>query len=429
MISEKRKILVIDSSTSGIAGDMLLGALLDLGANPKRVINAIKTLENPAYGYHHIDITLNEVMRGQFRAAQINVTSTTTEKQHGKELINIIETAAKNIDMSIKAQEFASKVICTLINAEAQLHKTNPDHTHLHEVALVDTAAEILGCAVALDDLSLFESQIYATPVAVGGGIVEFSHGTVPVPAPAVLSILQFKNFPLHGGPIEQELATPTGVALLVNLEAKPIRFYPALTPLKTGYGTGTKEYSHHTPTTIPTPLRLTLGTTVADATVVDQEIVQGEIAVLETNLDDVSGEIIGYTIEKLLNEGAKDVSVIPTVTKKNRPGHLIKVIADKKDTTHLSELLIAETGTLGVRIHYCQRHLTSREVIAIDLTVLGNKETIKVKISKNAQGKIIRIKPEYQDLKHLAEKTKQPLRELAELALTQTQKKIANHS
>ena len=417
-MNEKKKILVIDSSTSGIAGDMLLGALLDLGADSKRVINAIKTLENPAYGYYQIDITLKEVMRGQFRATQINVTSTTAEKQHSNELINIVETAAKNIDMSIKAQEFASKVIYTLINAEAQLHKTKPDHTHLHEVALVDTAAEILGCAVALDDLALFESQIYATPVAVGGGKVEFSHGIVPVPAPAVLSILQSKNFPLQGGPIEEELATPTGVALLVNLSAKPICFYPALTPQKIGYGTGTKEFPQP-----PTPLRLTLGTT----TTIDQEMEQGEIAVLETNLDDVTGEIIGYTIEKLLNKGAKDVSVIPTVTKKNRPGHLIKVIADKKDATQLSEVLIAETGTLGVRIHYCQRHLTSREVIAMELTVLDNKETIKVKISKNAQGEIIRIKPEYQDLKHLAEKTNHPLREIADLALTQAQKKVSN--
>jgi uncharacterized protein (TIGR00299 family) protein len=417
IMSEKRKILVIDSSTSGIAGDMFLGALIELGANPKRVINAIKTLENPAYGYHHIDITLKKVMRGQFGATQINVTSTTTEKQHGKELINIVETAAKNIDMSIKSQEFASRVICTLINAESELHKTNPDHTHLHEVALVDTAAEILGCAVALDDLALFESQIYATPVAVGGGRVEFSHGIVPVPAPAVLSILQSKNFPLHGGPIEEELATPTGVALLVNLEAKPIQFYPALTPQKIGYGAGTKEFPQ-----TPTPLRLTLGTVPTN-----QESEQDEIAVLETNLDDVSGEIIGYTIEKLLKEGAKDVSVIPTVTKKSRPGQLIKVIADKKDTTHLSEVLIAETGTLGVRIHYCQRHITSREIITMDLTVLGNKETIKIKISKNAQGEIIRIKPEYQDLKHLAEKTNQPLRELIDLALTQAQKKVSN--
>jgi len=417
-MNEKRNILVIDSATSGIAGDMLLGALLDLGANTNRVINAIKTLENPAYGYNHIDITIKEVMRSQFRALQINVTSTNTEKQHGQELIEIVEKAAKHIDMSSKAREFASRVIHTLINAEAHLHRTNVDHTHLHEVALVDTAAEILGCAVALDDLHLFESQIYATSVAVGGGVVEFSHGIVSVPAPAVLAILQSKNFPLHGGPLEYELATPTGVALLVNLASKTIRLYPALTPLKVGYGAGTKEFPPKS-----TSLRLTLGTPTP------QERADGEIAVLETNLDDVSGEVIGHTIERLIEEGAKDVSVIPTVTKKNRPGHLIKVVANKKDTVHLSEVIIAETGTLGVRIYYCQRHIISREEHMMDLTVLGNKSTVKVKISKNTTGQIIRIKPEYQDLKHLAEKTKQPLRELLDLALTQAQKKFSKET
>ncbi|MCL2358326.1 nickel pincer cofactor biosynthesis protein LarC [Candidatus Bathycorpusculum sp.] len=410
-MSENRKILVIDSATSGIAGDMLLGALIDLGANTKRIITAIKTLENPAYGYNHIDIAINEVMRGPFRATQINVTSTSAEKRQGKELIEIVEKAAATITMSTKAREFASRVIRTLINTEAKLHKTSFDNTHLHEIALVDTSAEILGCATALDDLALFESQIYATPIAVGGGVIEFSHGIVPVPAPAVLAILQAKNFPLHGGPIEHELATPTGVSLLVNLATQPTRFYPALTPLKIGYGAGTKEYPQ-----MPTVLRLTLGISSV------QERTHNEIAVLETNLDDISGEVIGYTIERLIEEGAKDVSVIPTITKKNRPGYLIKIVAEKKDVTHLSNITIAETGTLGVRIYYCQRHIISREVRMMDLTILGNKETIKVKISKNAQGEIIRIKPEYEDLKRLAEKTKQPLRELLDLTVSQIQ-------
>ncbi|MDR0373717.1 MAG: nickel pincer cofactor biosynthesis protein LarC [Nitrososphaerota archaeon] len=411
---ENRKILVIDCATSGIAGDMLLGALLDLGANAERVITAIKTLENPAYGYSHIDIAVNEVMRGGFRAIQIDVTSTDTEKRHGSELVEIVEKAAAEICMSTKAREFASKVIHTLVNAEAELHKTSFDNTHLHEVALVDTAAEILGCAVALDDLQLFEGKIHSTPLAVGGGVIEFSHGIVPVPAPAVLAILQSQNFPFHGGPIGHELATPTGVSLLVNLAAKVVRFYPTLTPLKVGYGAGTKEFPM-----MPAILRLTLGMSGA------QEMLHNEIAVLETNIDDVSGEVIGYTIERLLAEGAKDVSIIPTVTKKNRPGHLIKVIADKKDVNRLSNIVIAETGTLGVRVYYCERHIISREVLRMDLTILGDKQTIQVKISKNAAGEVIRIKPEYEDLKQLAEKTKQPLRKLLDLAVYQAQEKF----
>lgn len=408
-----KRILVIDPNASGIAGDMLLGALLDLGANVERVISAIKTLQDPQYGYHHIDIAIDEVTCGEFRATQINVTSTQNEKRHGAELIKIVETATAGIYMSQTAREYASKVIRTIIEVEAQLHKTSPEDSHLHEVALIDTAAEIIGCTVALDDLHLFEEEtiFYSTPLAVGGGVFKFSHGIVSAPAPATLAILQSKKFPFHGGPIEKELATPTGTSLLVNLVSEAGSFYPAMTPLKVGYGTGTKEYPE-----LPTVLRLTLGE--ASEKTPQQE----EIAVLETNVDDVSGEVLGYTIDRLLSEGAKDVSILHAVTKKNRPAQIIKVIADKKDVTHLSEVLMTETGTIGVRVYYCKRHIVSRELLMVDLFVLGNKETIRVKVSKNDKGEIIRIKPEFDDLKKLAEKTKKPLRELIDMVISITQ-------
>lgn len=407
-----KRVLVIDPNASGIAGDMLLGALLDLGVNVERVISAIKFLEDPEFGYQHIDIAIDEVQRGMFRATNIDVTSTVHERRHGSDLIEIVEKAAAGIYMSDAARAYASKVIRTIIEVEANLHKTNAEDAHLHEVALVDTAAEIIGCAVALDDLHMFEdgAKVYSTPLAVGGGVFQFSHGIVSAPAPATLAILQSKNFPFHGGPIEKELATPTGTSLLVNL-AEPISFYPAVVPRKVGYGTGTKEYPE-----LPAVLRLTLG----EAS--EAGLVRDEIAVLETNLDDISGEILGYTMDRLLAEGAKDVSIIPTVTKKNRPAQIIKVIADQNDVAHLSEVLIAETGTLGVRVYYCERHIINRELLMVDLLVLGSKETVRVKVSKNPEGKILRIKPEFDDLKKLAEKTGKPLRELMDLAVSRTQ-------
>jgi uncharacterized protein (TIGR00299 family) protein len=254
------------------------------------------------------------------------------------------------------------------------------------------------------------DNKVYSTPLAVGGGVFKFSHGIVSAPAPATLAILQSKNFPFHGGPIEKELATPTGTSLLVNL-AEPVTFYPAVVPRKVGYGAGTKEYPE-----LPAVLRLTLGEPS------ETGLARDEIAVLETNLDDVSGEILGYTMDRLLAEGAKDVSIIPVTTKKNRPAQIIKVIADQNDVTHLSEVLIAETGTLGVRVYYCERHIISRELLMVDLSVLGSKETVRVKVSKNTEGKIIRIKPEFEDLKHLAEKTGKPLRELMDLTVSRTQ-------
>jgi uncharacterized protein (TIGR00299 family) protein len=405
---DSKKMLVIDCQASGVAGDMILGALIDLGANIDKIVFAIKSLEDPAYGYENIKIRISPVMRGEFKATQIDVTSESTQKRRGGELVDIVEKAVTNLELSPKAKQFASKVIRTIVGAEADLHKTSFDDAHLHEVAMVDTAAEILGCAVALDDLGLFDSEIYSTPVAVGGGTFKFSHGIVSSPAPATLAILQSKNFPFQGGPLETELATPTGVSILVNLVDEVTRFYPPMTPLKIGYGAGTKEF-----TQMPAVLRITMGTSL------DSGLVKDEIAVLETNIDDATGEILGYTIDKLLSEGAKDVSIIPMYTKKNRPGHIVKVIAEQKDVQHLSQILIDETGTLGVRVYFCERHIINRELHSVDLLVMGNKETIKVKVAKNLNGEIINIKPEYDDLKRLAEKTKKPLREISEIAVS----------
>jgi uncharacterized protein (TIGR00299 family) protein len=413
-MSDPKKILVFDCQASGVAGDMILAALIDLGADVDKVVAAIKTLENPEFGYKKIQVEIKQVMRGGFEASQIDVTSESASKRHGNELVGIVEKASEKLAISAKAKAFASKAIRTLVGIEAQLHKTSFDDAHLHEVALVDTAAEILGVAVALEDLGLFEAKIYSTPVAVGGGTFKFSHGVTSSPAPATLAILQSKNFPFQGGPVEAELATPTGVAILTSLVDEVICFYPAMAPLKVGYGTGTKEFPQP-----PAPLRVTMGTALDTAAEKD------EIVVLETNLDDVSGEVVGYTLEKLLSEGAKDVSIIPVYTKKNRPGQIIKVIAEPKDSQHLTEILVQETGTLGVRAYTCERHIINRELHTIDLSVLGNKETVRIKVAKDLKGKIIQIKPEFEDLKALAEKTKLPLRELSEIATAKAREAI----
>jgi pyridinium-3,5-bisthiocarboxylic acid mononucleotide nickel chelatase len=415
-MKDLKKILFFDCQASGVAGDMILASLLDLGADADKVFSGIKSLENSEYGYGKIEIKINQVLRGEFRASQIDVTSESASKRHGNEIVEIIEKATENLDLSAKAKQFASKAIRLLVGTEVELHKTSFDDAHLHEIALVDTAAEILGVSVALEDLGLFEAKVYSTPVAVGGGTFKFSHGVVSSPAPATLAILQSKNFPFKGGPIEAELATPTGVAILVNLVDEVTRFYPVLAPLNVGYGAGTKEFAE-----MPSVLKVTVGT------IVDNNVVKDEIAVLETNLDDVTGEVLGYTLERLLSEGAKDVCIIPMYTKKNRPGQIVKVIAEQKDVQHLSQVLIEETGTLGVRVYFCERHITNREFLAVELFVLGNKETVRVKVAKNPNGEIIHIKPEYDDLKQLADKTKKPLRELSEIAIAKAREVLKN--
>lgn len=404
-MSEFDKILVIDCQVAGISGDMFLGALIDLGANVNKVTSAIKSLEKQDYGYKNIKIDVKQVMRKEFRATKIDIAAEGVSRKTGSELVEIVEKSAKNLKLSEKAQQFASNVIRTLVNSEAKLHADDSSETHLHEVGLVDTPAEIVGAAVAMDNLQLFNAKIYATPVSVGGGLFKFSHGTVSSPAPATLEILKSKNFPIKGGPVESELATPTGAAILVNLAAEVSRFYPEITPLEVGYGAGNKDFEE-----MPNVLRITVGKPLENWLLTD------EIVILETNLDDVTGEIIGNSVDRLLQEGAKDVSIIPMFTKKNRPGQILKIVADQKDAKRLSRVVIEETGTLGVRMYPCERHILSRELFSIDVKIDDAKETVRVKIAKDRRGKIIQIKPEYDEVKRLADKTGKPLREITEL-------------
>ncbi len=399
-------IVMFDCQIAGVAGDMLLGALLDLGADQDKVTAAIKSLENQEYGYSNVQVDIKHVMRKGFKATKASVTAEGKNRKDGKQLIQIIEQTAQRLNLSPKAKQFASNVIHTLVDAEAHLHGGHLHDAHLHEVGLVDTAAEIIGSAVAMDDLGLFDAKIYATPVSVGGGTFSFSHGIVSSPSPAALAIFQSKNYPIKGGPVESELATPTGASIIVNLNAEVSRFYPEMVPVKVGYGAGDKEFPE-----MANILRITIGKPL------ETSLIEDPIAVLETNIDDVAGEIVGHAMDRLLLEGAKDVSITPMFTKKNRPGQIIKVIADQKDAQHLSQVLINETGTLGVRVYYCERHVVARDVSQVDLTISGQREIVKIKLSKDNQGKIIRLKPEFDDLKRLSEKTGVSLRELSEIA------------
>lgn len=410
MIADKKsnseKIAMIDCQTAGVAGDMILGALIDAGADVNKITAAIKTLESPTGKYSNVKIAINQVMRGEFKATQIDVTAEATARMMGQQLVEIVEKTAQNLQLSERAKQFASNAIHTLVNAEAGLHGNSLANAHLHEVGLIDTPAEIIGVAVAIEDLELFKGKIYATPVAVGGGTLKFSHGIVSSPAPATLAILQSKKFPIKGGPIEAELATPTGAAILVNLVDEINRFYPAMTPLKVGYGAGTKEFKE-----MPNCIRITIGKPS------DEGLLRDEIVVLETNLDDVTGEIIGYTFDKLLLEGAKDVCIISVFTKKNRPGQILRVIGNQKDSEHLSRVIMEETGTLGVRVTTCERHILNRELHEVEIFINETKERVNVKVVKDSNGKVIHVKPEYEDLKRIAEKTRMPLREVTETA------------
>jgi len=396
----------------------MVGALLNLGVDTDKFINIMKTAGQHLEGCTGLEIEVEEVSRRGFQAKKLNVRAEEHDHHvHGFELRAAIENCTEKMNLSIEGKNLALKSIDSLIYAEAKIHGESPGAVHLHEAGSIDTVVDIVGSALALEELGLLkDTKIYSTPVAVGGGLFKFSHGTVPSPAPATLEILRSKGFPMVGGPIDFELTTPTGAALLVNMVDEVAPFYPTIKPMRTGYGAGTKDFQ-----TIPNVLRITIGEPL------DYCLLSDEIYVMETNLDDVTGEVIGYTIDRVLQEGARDISVIPMTTKKNRPGYILKMISDKENVERLSLLLMEETGTLGVRMYPCKRHILARETIPIEFKIEELNEVIHMKVSMNTEGRIIQIKPEYDDVKHLAEKTGKTLREIMNLVIEKVRRKFAS--
>jgi uncharacterized protein (TIGR00299 family) protein len=406
-MSTDKQIVVIDCQAAGISGDMILGALVDLGADLRKIDQAMKCVRESLKGCRTLQLTAREVTRRGFRAKKVDINVDDVAGRSGKELKEGLASSLEKLRLSTEANRLATGTLDTLVTTETALHGGRFDEVHLHEAGSADTIADIIGTVVALDDLGLLQSvAVHSTPVAVGRGLLTFSHGTVSTPAPATLEILRSKAFPMIGGPLEVELATPTGVSLLTNLVNTEGSSYPPMRPGKVGYGAGAADFAE-----VPNILRIVVGEPL------EYGFAGDEVRVLETNLDDVPGEVIGYAVDRLLEEGAKDVSVIPMFTKKNRPGQIIKVIADKKDAEHLTRVLVEETGTLGVRESPCRRHILLREVTSVNVRIYETSAPVRVKIARNLNGKIVRIKPEYDDVRKLAKEARVPYRTAMEMA------------
>lgn len=405
-MNKAKKVIVIDCQSAGISGDMTIGALIDLGASQERIIKAADIVEKNLPKPARLGVEVLDVERHGIKAKAFNVVPTKEPKpMKANEARNVLSKCLEKADLSNTASVFSLNVLNSLIEGESRVHgKENT--LHLHELASADTFVDILGTATALDDLKLFEDvEIYSTPVAVGGGSVKFSHGTFPVPAPATIEILRSKNHPIIGGPINHELTTPTGAAILVNL-AKSSSFYPQIKPIKIGYGAGTHDFEELT-----NVLRIVFGETP------DHSLSKDGIYVMETNVDDVSGEVLGYALQRLFSEGVLDASIIPTITKKNRPGYLIKIIANPETVEELSRVLMEEIGTLGVRFYRCSRYFLKRRNISVGININGLKEKVRVKIAEDTKGNIIHMKPEYDDVEQIARKTGLPFRVVERIA------------
>lgn len=388
-------VLVLDPQNAGISGNMVLGALIDMNVNVDEVISIIKSY---ASLFGNIDINISQIQKSGILATYVDIKCKDQNKISYSELIETLDGV--NLKTNVNILNFAKKVFHTLAIAESKVHGTSIDRVHFHEVGAADAVADIIGSAYCFYKLGFNTKKVYGMPVALGGGRINSMHGKLSVPAPATLEIL--KNVPVFGGPVDYELTTPTGAALYVNMVDEFCNFYPLMNNKKIGYGAGSMDLP------IPNVFRIISA---------DSSIPTDNVSILETNLDNITGEVLGHSFNKLLDAGALDVTIIPILMKKNRPGHLLRVITKPEDCDKVSEAIIRETGTLGVRVlPYVHRNVVNREIIEIKIEIGGIEKDIQIKVG-TIDREIINYSPEYEDAKKIANELGIPLKDVMKKA------------
>ncbi len=363
---------------SGISGDMTVGALLDAGASWDGLQTALHSLNLGA------SFRLEKTKRHGISASKFSVDAPAEKKhRHLPHIEKIIEAGA----LSDRSRGNALAVFRRLGEAEAQSHAVPIEKVHFHEVGAIDSICDIVGACVALDLLGI--DAVYSSRINVGSGTVHTEHGLLPVPAPATTTLLL--NRPVYSSGPETELTTPTGAALVSTL-AKDFGKLPPIRLLAQGFGAGDKDFPMQA-----NVLRVLIGeqTSAVESTT---------ISVLEANIDDSTPQVLGYAMERLLKAGALDVTLTPVQMKKNRPGSQLSVICGPGHVDTLSQILFAETSTLGIRIFDAQRRVLARNVEEVE-TEHGR---IRVKFTDGGS-----FAPEYDDCRRIAEDHQVPLREV----------------
>jgi uncharacterized protein (TIGR00299 family) protein len=323
------------------------------------------------------------------------------EHEHGlglKEIRQIIEKAA----LSSTAKATAIRIFEALGRTEAEIHNTSIESVHFHEVGAVDAMVDIVCAAVGAEALGI--DEWICSPLNVGGGTVECAHGTLPVPAPATVKLLQ--DAPVYSSGPQVELVTPTGAAIVKTLATR-FGSFPAMKIARAGYGAGTRDFHEH-----PNAMRLTIGEAVETA---GAHTLREMITVLEANLDDLSPQVLAYAAQKLLADGALDVFSVPIQMKKGRPGALLTILCKTEDADRLTKLIFAETTTLGVRRREEQRQTLARRWETVQ-TSWGN---VRIKVA-SMNGRVSNYAPEYEDCRALAEANHVPLKAVLEEAMQQ---------
>jgi pyridinium-3,5-bisthiocarboxylic acid mononucleotide nickel chelatase len=402
-----KKIAYFECQT-GIAGDMCLGALVDAGVPLEYLIDKLKGLGIE----QEYRLRSQKVHRNGQVATKVHVDILAEHShehdghhhhhppaRHLPEIEKLIESAS----LPPRAQEWSLKVFRQLAIAEGAVHGTPPETVHFHEVGATDAIVDIVGTCLGIDWLLI--EEIYCSAMPIGGGTVKVAHGRLPVPVPAVMRLWETRKVPLYSNNIDKELVTPTGAAIAVTLATR-FGSPPAMTLERIGLGAGSQDLP------LPNILRLWLGQ--ANEPLINN---QETISVLETQIDDLNPQAIGYIFEELFKVGALDVFTQAIGMKKSRPGILLTVICPPEKTSVCEAILFRETTTLGIRHLTQQRSVLGREIHQVE-TIFG---TVRIKVA--TQGKeetktILNVQPEYEDCAELARKCDRPWRVIHQMAL-----------
>jgi len=382
---KQRRIAYLDCF-AGVSGDMVLGALLDLGLPVEVLDEGWRIL-----GLQGLQLNVEKVQRGGLMGMQVQVQGEGTIRNY-REMKAIISDSA--LPAGVKG--LSLKILHQLAKAEGDIHGVAIEEVHFHEIGGLDTIVDAVGAALGVSHFGW--DTIICSSLPLGGGWVEGGHGRLPLPAPATVALLQ--GVPIVPSPVEGETVTPTGAAIVTSL-ASGFGPLPEMEITGVGYGAGTRDGEG-----TPNLLRIIQG--------VQEEKEEEGIWVLEADVDDMNPELLPYLNQLLLKEGALDAALIPIQMKKGRPGFTIRVLSTAPQRERLAQLMLQESTTLGVRMHQVERMTLPRE----EREVQTQYGPIKVKVAFDREGKVINLMPEYESCRQAAEKKKVPLKEVYQEAI-----------
>jgi pyridinium-3,5-bisthiocarboxylic acid mononucleotide nickel chelatase len=383
--------------SSGASGDMLLGAVIDAGADLDTITNSVAAVAPEA-----TRIAPREVRRGGLAALHAHVTVADSTTHRGlPDVLDLIDAGTeRGLPKAVATQ--ASAVFTRLAEAEAAVHGTSPADVHFHEVGALDAIADIVGVCAGLVALDL--SHLHASAVAVGSGHVETGHGRLSVPPPAVARLLT--GVPTYAGPVAAELCTPTGAALLAHW-VDTWGAQPAMRVQQIGTGAGTKDFPGHANT-----LRLLVGEAVA-ATATTPPSTLDAALVYETNVDDLDPRLWPHVLQRLLDAGASDAWLTPILMKKGRPAHTLSVLLPPECADDVRRVLFTETSGIGMRASTVEKHPLDRDFTRVDV----DGEPISVKIARD-RGVVVNVQPEYDDVAAAAQRLGRPVKSVMAAAI-----------